>query len=416
MLPALVVLALLSQATTPAQAEPPPAATPAPNDPRPPERPAVKTPVPNQDTYGRVLAQENQPGLAGANPPTADLGEWWRKIHPFGYVKTGVFYTFPFSNEQLVGGNGGFRVAAARLGVELLLVDNLSVVTSIELAAPNLNPADPLTGGRFVEMRDAYLEYRVCRGFWVRAGQFKAPFNGETLLGDADLPFITRSVATDGVNPPDGYGPREGLTMGRQIGLMLSSDRLGGHVLGFRYFVAGVNGNGQNQLFNENNLIAPVARLELELFERVRVAVNGFYNVVAIGTRPNRINQSQLGFGADATLRVAGLRMLVGLVGRQNSYASSDMASVLPSDTSMGLFAQLHYVFDALGLEAGVRFGWYEPSTAQFDDRAWELNGLLAYRFKKVPLRVLLQYTHREEEPAVAIGNESIDAMVQVTW
>src|SRR3954465_8937772 len=96
------------------------------------------------------------------------------------------------------------------------------VVASKTLAAPQLNPADPLTGGRIVEMRDAYVEYKVCKGFIVRAGQFKAPFNGETLLGDPILPFIPRSVMTDGVGPPEAYGPREGLTLGRQIGLMIS--------------------------------------------------------------------------------------------------------------------------------------------------------------------------------------------------
>jgi hypothetical protein len=418
MLTVLAVLTVLSQANEGADAgllPPPPPPRPGTANGVPPGEP-VKTPVPKEDTYEEARAEENKPDLAGANPPTADLGLWWRKMHPFGYVKTGIFYTFPFTNEQLVGGNGGFRVAAARMGVEMLLVDELSVVASVEIAAPHLDPADPLTGNRIVEMRDAYLEYRVCKGFWVRAGQFKAPFNGETLLGDADLPFITRSLATDGVSPPEAYGPRDGITLGRQIGLMISSDRLGTPTIGFRYYVAAVNGNGQNQLFNENNLIAPVARLEVDLFDRVRIAVNGFYNVVALGIRPNRVNVNELGYGVDLTVRVAGLRALVGFVGRANSYSTTDASNVLPSDQSMGLYAQLLYVFESIGLEAAVRFSWLEPSTAQLGDRAWDYTAMLAYHFKKVPLRVLAQYTHREEEPVAAIGNDSIDAMVQVTW
>lgn len=360
----------------------------------------------------RRPAAENVPSAAGANPPTADLSEWWKKLHPFGYVKAGVFYTFPFTDEQLVGGNGGFRIASARIGMELNLVEKLQVVASVELGAPSLRPDDPLQGGRIVEMRDAYLEYRVCRGFQVRVGQFKAPFNGETLLGDADLPFVTRSVMTDGVNPPEAYGPREGLTLGRQVGLQIMSDRLGGEAIGFRYFVAAVNGNGQNQLFNDSNPVAPVARLELELFKKVNLGVNGFYNVKTEGVRPNRLNVNQLGYGVDATLRLGDFRMLAGFLGRQNSYS----AAILPSDSSLGFMAQAHYVLTQLGLEAAVRFSWFEPSNAQFADRVWDLNAMVGYRFKAVPLRVIAQYTHRWEEQSVAIGNDSLDAMLQATW
>lgn len=376
----------------------------------------VRTPNPKKDAVDAdaptARAPENQPSPAGANPPTAILGEWWKKFRPFGYVKAGLFYTFPFTDEQLVGSNGGFRIATARIGFEFALVEQLQVVASIEIGAPNLRPDDPLQGGRIVEMRDAYIEYRPFRFVQFRIGQFKAPFNAETLLGDADLPFLTRSLATDGVNPPEAYGPRDGLTLGRQVGVQIHSDRLGGDKVGFRYYLAAVNGNGQNQLFNDSNPIAPVGRLELDLFRTIGIGINGYYNVRTEGIRPNRLNVNQLGYGADVSVRLGGFRTLVGFLGRNNTYSTG----VLPSDTSLGLFAQMQYVIESIGLEGAFRFAWIEPSSAQISDRVWDYTALLGYRFKAVPLRVILQYTHREEEQAVAIGNDSFDFMVQATW
>ncbi|MBL8949279.1 MAG: hypothetical protein JNK82_00785 [Myxococcaceae bacterium] len=413
MTPILLALVVMSQADAPdageapAPVEAPPVAAAAPVAATPTAAAAA-----DLDEAG-PRAQENQPGAAGANPPTAILGEWWKKLRPFGYVKAGVFYTVPFTDEQLVGSNGGFRIATARFGFELALHEQLQVVASIEVGAPNLRPDDPLQGGRVVEARDAYVEYRPFRLLQFRIGQFKAPFNAETLLGDADLPFLTRSLATDGVSPPEAYGPRDGLTLGRQVGLMIFSDRLGGDAVGFRYFIAAVNGNGQNQLFNDSNPVAPVGRLELELFRKITIGVNGYYNVRTEGLRPNRLNTTQVGYGADLAARFGDFRALAGFLGRSNSYSG---LPGFPSDMSMGAYAQAQYVLSSIGLEAGLRFAWIEPSTAQFQDRAWDYTAFLGYRFRWVPLRVILQYTHREEEQGVAIGNDSIDFMAQATW
>jgi hypothetical protein len=77
---------------------------------------------------------------------------------------------------------------------------------------------------------------------------------------------------------------------------------------------------------------------------------------------------------------------------------------------------QLRYVHAPTGLEAAIRFAWYEPSTAQVDDKSSELTALLGWRIKHGPVRLVLQYVHREEEPAVSLANDSLDAMVHVVW
>lgn len=347
-------------------------------------------------------------------PPTTQkpLFNWFDRLTPYGYARVGAYYAFPLQEDQLLTSNGGFRLANLRLGMQLKVTDDLIVVTSIEASARRPNADDPTTGVRVVDLRDAYADWRLSRFAQLRVGQFKAPFYAETLLGDDAIPFITRSPVNDGVNPPEGFGPREPLTLDRQIGLQISSARLGGEAFGVRYVVAVVNGNGANQLFNDNNIVAPVGRVELDVFQAVTLGVNGYFNVKTEGIRTNRLNLSHLGYGVDLQAKVGDLRVLAGFVGRNSTFG----AAVLPPDMGFGALGQLHYLFSNLGLEAAFRVSYFEPSVAQVDDQLLELAGMVGYRFHDWPVRVMLQYTHREEARQVAVPNDSVDAMVQIAW
>src|SRR5882757_8615892 len=123
--------------------------------------PAANTPAPHAPQAATPEPQVGQPvpqeGLPIA-PKSADR-KWYERFTPFGYAKVGLFYTVPFQSEQLVGSNGGFRMANLRLGVQFDPLDNFSVVVSLEAAAPLPSNTDPTTGTRIVELRDAYLEY-----------------------------------------------------------------------------------------------------------------------------------------------------------------------------------------------------------------------------------------------------------------
>src|SRR5262249_60733266 len=87
------------------------------------------------------------PGPRGALPiaPSTPIGErkWYERFTPFGYAKLGLFYTVPFQDEQLVGSNGGFRLANVRLGVQFDPRDDFTVVVSLEAAPPQPDPHDP---------------------------------------------------------------------------------------------------------------------------------------------------------------------------------------------------------------------------------------------------------------------------------
>jgi hypothetical protein len=356
---------------------------------------------------------EPAPNDARAPLPPAPAPEqpWWQRVTLTGFARVGVFYTLPAQEEQLVGGNGGFRIADFRLNLDFKPIDKLWVSTSVELAAPLVDPADPLTGRRVVDLRDAFVQYDLASFLQVRAGQFRPPYYAEMLQSDGAIPFVSRSVLAGGLHPPEAY-PKNALAPDRQVGVQLSSARLGTDVIGFRYALGVFNGNGLNQLFNDNNSVVPVGRIEVDVFKAVTLGLNGYYNQRADGARPNRVTSNQLAYGADLSASFLGFTLLGAVLGKSITYSYAG----LPADSQLGALGQLRYFHEATGLEAAARFAWYEPSSAQTADQVTEIAGMVGWRPFKLPFRVLVQYTRRGEETGAAYDNDSVDAMLHAVW
>ena len=357
-------------------------------------------------------ARPDVPEAKTAPLPAPEQVPWWKHWEPFGYAKVGVFYTLPTRDETIPGGNGGFRMVALRLGTIFKPIDALEVVVSLEGAYSQASALDPTSGSKIVAAKDAYIQYEICRGLLVSAGQFKAPFFAEMLLADGQLPFTSRSVISEGYGPPEYASSREPLTLDRQLGVQLSSRRLGSTNIGFKYLVGVFNGNGPNQLFNDNNSVAPVGRVELELFEHETLTANGYYNERSEGVRPNRLLSKHLGYGADISAHAIGFNVLVGAVLRNTTFGSE----VLKPDSALGILGQVSYFHEPTGLSGGVRFALLNPSNADPNDDVTEVTVMLGWQLKAAPLRVLLQYTHRDEAPGVSVANDDLDAMLQVAW
>jgi hypothetical protein len=232
------------------------------------------------------------------------------------------------------------------------------------------------------------------------------------LLSDGAIPFVNRSVLAGGLAPPEAYGPRNALAPDRQIGVQLFSRRLGSDALGIKYAVGVFNGNGQNALFNDNNMVQPVARVEIDVFRQVTLGLNGYYNQRAEGVRPNRLYVDQLAYGADLEARAGGFGVLVAFLGKSSSFNYPG----LQPESALGGLAQLRYLHEGTGLEAAVRGAYYEPSTAQVDDQVVEVAAMVGWRPAGLPFRVLVQYTHRSEEQRVSYPNDSVDAMIHAVW
>ncbi len=337
---------------------------------------------------------------------------WWQRLKVGGFARVGVFYAFPFREEQLVGGNGGFRLADFRLNFDFRPINKLTVYASVEFAAPLVDPNDPLTGRRIVDLRDAFVEYEICKGLLVKAGQFRPPYWAEMLMSDGSIPFVSRSVLASGFSPPEAYGPRTHLAPDRQLGVQASSKRLGNDTIGFKYAVGVFNGNGQNQLFNDNNMVNPVGRVEVDYAETVTLGLNAGFNVLTSGVRPNRLSTNTFDYGVDLEAHKWGFQLMGGFLGRSSTYSFSG----LQPDSSMGAMGQLRYFHEETGLEGAARFAFYEPSKAQADDTVTELAAMIGWRPFKLPFRVLAQYTHRDEERLVSYPNDSVDLMLHAIW
>lgn len=337
---------------------------------------------------------------------------WWQRVTLNGFARLGIFYTFPFQDQQLTGSNGGFRVADFRLGLDFHPVEKLTIYTSIELAAPLVDPNDPTNGRRIVDVRDAYVHYAATKWLQFRIGQFRPPYYAEMLQSDGAVSFVSRSILAGGLNPPEGFGPRTPLAPDRQVGAQISSERLGTEAIGFKYAIAVTNGNGLNHLFNDNNGVAPYGRIELDVFQKVTLGVNGYYNARTDGTRPNQLTTNQIGYGVDLSAGFMGFSALAAFLGKSSTYSYAG----LPNDTSMGVLGQVRYLHEDTGLEAAARFAFYEPSNAQTDDQVIEVVAMVGWRPFKLPFRVVVQYTHRGEEAKASYGNDSVDAMLHAVW
>jgi|CXWL01.1.fsa_nt_gi hypothetical protein len=349
-----------------------------------------------------------------ASPATAPTGvrHWYDDLSFGGFTRIGAFYTLPLRDEQLIGGNGGFRFVDARLAATYAPQERLAFAVSADLAAPLPSGVDPTSGTRVFSLKDWNVTLKAFKALHVKAGQFRPPYFAEMLAADGKLPFVSRSVVAEGVSPPDAYGPRHGIVLDRQLGVQLSSDWLGDGALLFRYALGAFNGNGPNQLFNDNNAVTPVARAEVGLFEAVTLGVNAFYNARSEGERPNRIGVNQLGYGADVAVTTGGVRALVAFTANRYTYANA----VLPADSAWGLVGQVHYVHPGTKLEGAVRYSRLEPSAAQSDDAIHEISGMVGIGLLGGPVRIALQFDHREEESPVAIDNDTVTAFIHATF
>ncbi len=336
---------------------------------------------------------------------------WLETAKLTGFSRVGVGYTFPLRDESLVGGNGGFRLADFRLELDFSPVERLDVSTSVELSYQQPDRTDPLAGRRSINLMDAFLEYHVGPVLSIRAGQFRPGYFAEMLVNDGSLPFLSRSVLAVGLTAPQGYF-LPALAPDRQVGLQLASERIGGETVTFRYLVGVFNGNGPNALFNDNNAVAPFARVEVELMKKVIVGLNGSYNVIAQGDRPNRLYTNQTGYGADVMAKFGSVDVLAGFLGRSSTFSYAG----LTAESAYGALGQVRWRSEGTGFEAAVRGAWYEPSTAQVDDAIVELCAMVGYRVPKTPFRVFVQYTDRQEEARAAYPNDSVDVMLHATW
>jgi len=203
-----------------------------------------------------------------------------------------------------------FQLRNARFGVEGVNEEyHLRFQVSAEGASDIQDRPNTPQGTLELRLRDAFVRYDFAPWLGVEVGQFKAPFDAEGLRPTEDLLFASRAIGQEGVLVGNGF-EEPGIVIDRELGVMLSPEkpiRVGPITVGYYAMIA--NGNGQNQLRNDNNDHAFLGRLELWLWDIVRIGGAGIYNQRTVGTLPNLYGEKDVGVDVDAMLLWKGLEV-----------------------------------------------------------------------------------------------------------
>jgi len=120
-----------------------------------------------------------------------------------------------------------FQVKRLRFAADALLTDKIDLFVQID---PTLSP-NPLL--------DAYIQFKPRREARIRAGQFKVPFSGESLVADERMIPIERSIVVNSFSPGRDSGQQ-----GRDLGVMFLGNAGGETGPTIEYSAAFLNGSG----------------------------------------------------------------------------------------------------------------------------------------------------------------------------
>jgi len=360
------------------------------------------------------------------------IGSWvdWEnpydvKLRPWGYLRMEYESVENDDRFDFIGRNDGFVLENARLGFDASIGEQLSMRVSVEGASDiEIGNNTPL-GEIDVRLRDAYARWDP---FWfvgVQAGQFKAPFAAEELRSRSDLLFVSRAVGQEGVLPGRGF-EEPGLEVDRQLGAMVSSPQplpIWQQVAG-SYYLMVANGNGDNELLNDNDSVAVYGRGELHYDDFVTVGGAFLVNDRTEGEQPNQSDDEDTGFAADIMITPFGLELFF-----QYAEIKTEFETVAQAvdRTQRAFHAQIGYRFETpwLTITPGYRYAVLDPyadvegDTAGLDLDAFAVDyHTLGVRFGhlKLPLALLINYTFTEEDDPRELDNDRLQILAQVEF
>jgi hypothetical protein len=361
-----------------------------------------------------------QPGPQPTTPvPTTQPKTW--ELAPFGYLRAGLDWTLKDDRYTFIGRNNGFVLDSARVGLDGHSAEEWHVAfrVSIEGASDELsNPNTPI-GNLSVRLRDGFARWDPIPFIGIQAGQFKAPWQEEELRGTNTLLFASRAVGVEGVLPGRGF-QTPGLQLDRQIGVMLSpSAPIGSEAVAVSYYLMLMNGNGSNQLLDDNGKFGVVGRAELGIYEYVRLGAGVYHNDRTVGEPPNLYSESDTGLTGDLSAKIGGLQAMAAVTQVRTVFPTVNVAARV----QLAFHGQAGYKFEFANWHIGpaYRYAYFHPWQSGGAD------GFDAYRVQyhtaglragltKVPLQAWLNYTLAQEGEGRKLDNDRIELMGQVTF
>jgi hypothetical protein len=357
--------------------------------------------------------------VAAPAAPAAAAAE--ARFKPFGYVRTLFSNVFDDDKDtDFVGQNDGFQMANARLGLEVTK-NHTRAVISVDGAVDRRDDLNTSKGTVEVRLRDAFAEWKPCTGFKATAGQFEVPFDAEELISTPDLVFVDQGVESRGVKGVEGFN-LDGLSLDREVGLLLSSDPIYfmEDGIGLTYALAVTNGNSASHPLNDNESLSYTGRLEVLWAKMVTLGFAYNANKVTSGEAPDRLNETRSSIAADLQVNLFGAHLLGQFMQRTTTPQDVDGE---PDVVAQGFHVQLAY--DApFGLTPGYRYAQFDPTadvqvedpiTAErLDQDEIKVHTLgLSWAVPDEPLTIKVNYHIILEDEAVKLANDRLDLLFQ---
>lgn len=386
--------------------------------PQPPQQPA---PEKKDQPVGTVAAPGSPtPDLVQPQPapPPADVKKSW-DLAVYGYLRAGYDHSMTDDRFAFVGRNNGFVLDSARVGLEGRNQSyDFTFRTSLEGASDVLSAPNTPIGTLAVRLRDAFARWDPAPYIGIQAGQFKAPWQEEELRGTPDLMFASRAVGVEGVPPARGFQV-SGIQLDRQLGVMLSPIKPIGGDFNVAYYAMVMNGNGSNQLLDDNGRFGLVARSEVAYLKYVRVGAGLFRNDRTVGAPPNLYYEEDLGLTADVGVKAAGLEVFGAITRLRTVFPTVGTSARV----QLAFHGQVAYRIElpALFLAPGYRYAyfhpWQEGGDQGFDSFKLQYHTVgLRLGAMKLPIQAWLNYTITSEADGRKLDNDRIEVLGQVTF
>lgn len=383
------------------------------------------------------------PPRAEPDPPVPPLSIWHFDLG--GYLHAAYRWIEEPQNYNLAGRNNGFQLEQARVSANVQFKNMLAARISVEGASEDrLSQSFP--GGQLTaRLRDAYLTWAPLRFLRVSVGQMVTPWDLDSMRSDAELPFVSRAVSVEGVQPTEGFTTR-GMGSDRSLGISLHS----GHVpLGantsFRYSLFAGNGNGQNQILSDNNIPAVYGRAEFSFWGKdglpidqvrpmyavtddlrkpiVHVGIAAQWNPRTVGNLPDLIKETDVGVTADVAASFFGVELQASVLYLKTT---RETLSAIPPLERFGYWAHLRFTIPKIPVEVtpGYRIASYQPrahlgTTPQseteraFDDSfslRYHTFGVFVRPTRTFPVHASLNYTITTEQSPNVLQNDRFEA------
>lgn len=311
-----------------------------------------------------------------------------------------------------VGVGDGFKLANARFGLRLEKERMLGYISLEGAVGEGAGLNDPNEELR-VRLRDAYLRFRLSRFAQVTAGRFKAPYDLGSLKATVRRTFIDRPLESRGVRAAQGY-EQEGLSQGRQLGLMVHADRVGFSEDGFDlgYALALTNGRTGDRLLNDNDTPAAFGRVVLHYGSNLSVAGAGFVDGRSRGELPDVFDEEVYGLEGSVVAEFWWIYLEGQFLFQRTSFPTTGQ----PELSALGFHAQAS--IELGDFEVGYRYAFFEPNSDDLADadQVAEHTASILYRFGAYPVAVFINGTLAEEQSGRTLSNNRLAAMLQMVF